>query len=63
VDDLGDDAGFGPTPDFRDQYQLTVVTEYSDGHREITVDVDIGKKPTVEQLRPMAERVLEKLDG
>jgi hypothetical protein len=63
VDDLGDAAGFGPTPYFRDQYQLTVVNEYSDGHRELTVETDIGKKPTADQLRRVAEPVLQKLDG
>jgi hypothetical protein len=62
VADLGDAAGFGPTPDVRNQYRLTVATEHSDAHREVTVDVDIGKEPTLDQMRQIAEDMLQKLD-
>jgi hypothetical protein len=63
VADLGDAAGFGPSPDFSNQYLLTVATEYSDGYREVTVEVDMGKKPGLDQLRQIAEQVLQKLDA
>ncbi|MGH3759069.1 hypothetical protein [Actinophytocola sp.] len=63
VDGLGDAAGFGPWRDVPDFYVLEVVTEYDDAHRDIAVSVRSQEPPTLRQVRPIAERVLEALDG
>jgi hypothetical protein len=63
VDGLGDAAGFGPTNTLPNLYTLGVVTTYENTYRVIDVNVTRSKPPTLAQVRPIAERVLEKLDG
>jgi hypothetical protein len=62
VDGLGDAAAFGPRG-VPNVYALEVVTAYEDAYRDISVGVSSPEPPTIEQLRPIAERVLAELDG
>jgi hypothetical protein len=61
VDGLGDAAGFGPMHEIPDVYMLEVVTTYEDAYRNIDVKVFSPEPPTLDQLRPIAERVLQQL--
>jgi hypothetical protein len=63
VDGLADAAGFGPIRGIEDYYTLEAVTTYEHEYRTIDVNVVNSKPPTLEQVRPIAERVLQELDG
>jgi hypothetical protein len=62
VDGLGDAAGFGRDPVHNGAFLLEVGDDYDDGHRRLTVHVDAGNT-TLDQLRRIANRVLDELDG
>lgn len=61
VNGLGDAAGFGPLHEIPNLYGLEVVSAYDDAYRSIDVNVSSPKPPTLEQMRPIAERMLQKL--
>lgn len=63
VTDLGDAAGFGPVPlNGPHGGQMLAVVTNGDGESR-TITVKVNQQTTVEQTRPIAERLLAGLDG